>query len=203
MDPAFLLTALVVVLMPGAGVIYTLAIAMGRGRTASVAAAVGCTLGILPHIAAAILGLAALLHASAVLFQSVKFAGVIYLLWMAWQALREHGLLRTKPDRTATTHRAIIRRGFLINIFNPKLSIFFLAFLPQFVPADMSAPALTMAWLGFVFMVMTLVIFVGYGQVAAFIRGRVLESPRAMTWLRRSFAAAFAFVGLRLALTTR
>src|SRR5690606_41428383 len=106
MDPAFLLTALVVVLMPGAGVIYTLAIAMGRGRTASVAAAVGCTLGILPHIAAAILGLAALLHASAVLFQSVKFAGVIYLLWMAWQALREHGLLRTKPDRTATTHRA-------------------------------------------------------------------------------------------------
>ncbi|UUP17414.1 LysE family translocator [Nitratireductor thuwali] len=203
MDPAFLLTALVVVLIPGTGVIYTLAIALGRGGGASVSAAFGCTLGILPHIAAAILGLAALLHASAVLFQAVKFAGVLYLLWMAWGALREKGLLEAAPDRAQVPHWKIIRRGFLINILNPKLSIFFLAFLPQFVPVDAAVPAVAMGWLGFVFMAMTFVIFIAYGQMAALVRGRVLSSPAVMKWLRRSFAAAFAALGLRLAFSAR
>ncbi|MCR4266940.1 LysE family translocator [Nitratireductor sp. ZSWI3] len=203
MDPAFLLTALIVVLIPGTGVIYTLAIALGRGGAASVSAAFGCTLGILPHIAAAILGLAALLHASAMLFQVVKFAGVLYLLWMAWGALSEKGILDAQPDRAPASHWKIIRRGFLINILNPKLSIFFLAFLPQFIPADTAAPAVAMAWLGFVFMVMTFVIFVFYGQAAALVRGRVLSSPVIMKWLRRSFAAAFAALGLRLAFSAR
>ncbi|WP_265517850.1 LysE family translocator [Nitratireductor luteus] len=203
MDPAFLLTALVVVLIPGTGVIYTLAIALGRGGAASVSAAFGCTLGILPHIAAAILGLAALLHASAVLFQAVKFAGVLYLLWMAWGALREKGLLDAAPDRAQVPHWKIIRRGFLINILNPKLSIFFLAFLPQFVPVDTVVPAVAMGWLGFVFMAMTFVIFIVYGQMAALVRSRVLSSPAAMKWLRRSFAAAFAALGLRLAFSAR
>lgn len=202
-DPAFLLTALVVVLIPGTGVIYTLAVALGRGSAASVSAAFGCTLGILPHIGAAILGLAALLHASAVLFQFVKFAGVVYLLWMAWGALRETGMLDARPERARLAHRAIVRRGFLINILNPKLSIFFLAFLPQFVPAGTPSPALAMAWLGFVFMAMTFVVFVAYGQMAALVRGRVLQSPAIMKWLRRSFAAAFAALGLRLALSAR
>ena len=201
MDPAFLLTALVVVLIPGTGVIYTLA--LGRGGAASVSAAFGCTLGIVPHIAAAILGLAALLHASAVLFQAVKFAGVLYLMWMAWSALREKGMLDAEPSRTRMSHAAIIRRGFAINILNPKLSIFFLAFLPQFVPVDAAAPAATMVWLGLVFMAMTFVIFVIYGQTAALVRGRVLSSPAIMKWLRRSFAAAFALLGLRLAFSAR
>ncbi|WP_292898175.1 MULTISPECIES: LysE family translocator [unclassified Nitratireductor] len=203
MDPAFLLTALVVVLIPGTGVIYTLAIALGRGGLASISAAFGCTLGILPHIAAAILGIAALLHASAMLFQIVKFAGVLYLLWMAWGALKENGMLNAEPDRSAIPHRAIIRRGFLINILNPKLSIFFLAFLPQFIPAESALPALDMAWLGFIFMAMTFVVFVLYGQMASLVRGRVLSSPTIMKWLRRSFAAAFAALGLRLALSAR
>lgn len=203
MSVAFLLTALVVVLVPGTGVIYTLAVALGRGRTASVSAAFGCTLGILPHISAAILGLAALLHASAVLFQTVKFVGVLYLLWMAWSALREEGLLRPEPEHAPMPHAAIIRRGFLINILNPKLSMFFLAFLPQFIPAGTASPTLSMAWLGLVFMAMTFVIFVGYGQMAALIRGRVLASGKAMKWIRRSFAAAFALVGVRLALSAR
>ncbi|WP_295807861.1 LysE family translocator [uncultured Nitratireductor sp.] len=203
MDPAFLLTALIVVLIPGTGVLYTLAIALGRGGLASVSAALGCTLGILPHIAAAILGIAALLHASAMLFQIVKFAGVLYLLWMAWGALKENGMLNAEPDRAAIPHRDIVRRGFLINILNPKLSIFFLAFLPQFIPAESALPALDMAWLGFVFMAMTFVVFVIYGQMASLVRGRVLSSPTIMKWLRRSFAAAFAALGLRLALSTR
>ncbi|MCC0037425.1 MAG: LysE family translocator [Brucellaceae bacterium] len=203
MDPAFLLTALIVVLIPGTGVIYTLAIALGRGGPASVSAAFGCTIGIVPHISAAILGLAALLHASALLFQTVKFAGVLYLLWMAWSALREKGMLDAQPERSAMSHAAIIRRGFLINILNPKLSVFFLAFLPQFVPPDTANPAMTMAFLGAVFMAMTFIVFVIYGQVASLVRERVLASRSLMVWMRRSFAAAFALLGLRLALSSR
>lgn len=203
MDPAFLLTALIVVVVPGTGVIYTLAVALGRGGGASVSAAFGCTLGILPHMAAAILGLAALLHASAMLFQAIKFAGVIYLLWMAWGALSEKGLLDARPERRSASHAALVRRGFLLNILNPKLSMFFLAFLPQFVPAQAPSPAMTMAWLGLVFMAMTFGVFVVYGQAAALVRGRMLNSPTVMTWIRRSFAAAFALLGLRLALSSR
>lgn len=203
MDPAFLITALVVVASPGTGVIYTLAVALGRGGAASISASFGCTLGILPHMAAAILGLAALMHTSAVLFQLVKFAGVLYLLWMAWSTLKEKGLLDAQPDRARISHAAIVRRGVLLNILNPKLSIFFLAFLPQFVPADAAAPTMTMIWLGFIFMVMTFVVFAIYGVMAAQVRGRVLQSPTVMAWLRRTFAAAFALMGLRLALSSR
>jgi threonine/homoserine/homoserine lactone efflux protein len=197
------ITAFVVVASPGTGVIYTLAVALGRGGAASVSAAVGCTLGILPHMAAAILGLAALMHTSAVLFQIVKFAGVLYLLWMAWSTLKEKGLLDAQPDRARISHPAIVRRGVVLNILNPKLSIFFLAFLPQFVPADAAAPTLTMVWLAFVFMAMTFVIFAVYGLMAASVRERVLSSPSVLTWMRRGFAAAFAYLGLRLALSSR
>ena len=203
MDPAFLLTALIVVLIPGTGVIYTLAIALGRGGPASVSAAFGCTIGIVPHISAAILGLAALLHASALLFQTVKFAGVLYLLWMAWSALREKGMLDAQPERSAMSHAAIVRRGFLINILNPKLSVFFLAFLPQFVPPDTANPAMTMAFLGAVFMAMTFVVFVLYGLFAAAVRDHVVSRPAVMAWMRRAFAAAFVGLGVRLALTER
>ena len=203
MDPAFLVTAFVVVASPGTGVIYTLAVALGRGGAASVSAAFGCTLGILPHTAAAILGLAALMHTSAVLFQLVKFVGVLYLLWMAWSTLKQKGLLDAQPDRARISHAAIVWRGFLLNILNPKLSIFFLAFLPQFVPADAAAPTLTMIWLALVFMAMTFVVFVVYGLMAAQVRGRMLRSPAVMAWLRRTFAAAFALMGLRLALSSR
>ncbi len=202
-DPAFLLTALIVVLIPGTGVLYTLATALGRGSFASVAAAFGCTLGILPHVTAAILGLAALLHTSAVLFQMVKYAGAVYLLWMAWGVLKEGDMLDARPAAERVSYLKIVQRGFLINILNPKLSIFFLAFLPQFIPADTAAPALSMIGLAAVFMVMTFVVFVLYGQMAALVRGYVLSSPGVMKWLKRAFAATFAGLGLRLALSSR
>ena len=118
MDLAFLITALIVVASPGTGVLYTLAVALGRGGAASVSAAFGCTLGIIPHMVAAILGLAALMHTSAVLFQIVKFAGVAYLLWMAWNTLKERGLLDAQPERSRLSHFAIARRGVLQGDFN-------------------------------------------------------------------------------------
>ena len=200
MTAQFLLTALVVVLIPGTGVIYTLAIALGQGRRASLFAALGCTLGILPHLLAATLGLAALLHASALLFQAVKFAGVAYLLYLAWQALKSGGALAVQAQPNTRPGHVIARRGALINILNPKLSVFFLALLPPFLSGNPATATTEMLILGSVFMALTFVIFALYGIFAATARSRILSSQSAMRWLNRGFAALFAALGLRLAL---
>lgn len=195
----FLLTAFVVVVAPGSGVAYTLAAGLGQGRRASAWAALGCTFGIVPHLAAAMLGLAAVLHTSALLFQAVKFAGVAYLLWLAWQALRSGGALAIAPSRETPRAWPIARRGALVNILNPKLSIFFLALLPPFLSGDPATAAPEMLLLGGIFMAMTLVVFALYGAFAAAARDAVLSSETAMRWFNRSFAAIFAALGLRLA----
>ncbi len=200
MTPEFLATALVVVLVPGTGVIYTLATGLGQGRRAAVAAAFGCTLGILPAMLAAILGLAAVLHASALAFQIVKWAGVAFLLYLAWGTLTERGGFDVSPDRARQGYAAIATKAVLLNTLNPKLSIFFLAFLPQFLSGDPATATAEMAGLGAVFMALTFVVFVGYGVFAATARTVVLESPRTMAWARRVFAATFAGLGLKLAL---
>ncbi len=199
----YLLTSLIVILMPGTGVLYTLAFGLGRGWRASIFAAFGCTLGIVPHIAASLAGLAALLHTSALAFQVVKVLGVIYLLYMAWSMLRERGTLEVTEERSGRPARRIIADGFLLNILNPKLSLFFLAFLPQFVPAGTADPTAQMLGLAATFMALTFVVFVGYGICAAAARSYVIARPRVMLWLRRSFAGAFGLLGLRLALAER
>ncbi|WP_029031550.1 LysE family translocator [Salinarimonas rosea] len=203
MSLEYLLTSLIVILLPGTGVLYTLAYGLGRGWRASVLAAVGCTLGIVPHIAASVVGLAALLHTSALAFQVVKYLGVAYLLWMAWTMLREGGALDVTENKAPTPPMRIVTSGFLINILNPKLSLFFLAFLPQFVPATAPAPTLTMLGLALVFMGLTFVVFVGYGAFAAATRAYVISRPAVVTWLKRGFAGAFGLLGLRLALAER
>jgi threonine/homoserine/homoserine lactone efflux protein len=205
MTPEFLLTSLIVVLMPGTGVIYTLSCGLLQGRAASIAAAFGCTVGILPHMSASMLGLAALLHASALAFQTVKFAGVAYLLYLAWQMWRAGPSPVAEPE-AAGAPRGLARvavRGVLINILNPKLSIFFLAFLPQFTPARAVDPLWVMAGHSAVFMAMTFVVFVLYGMFAALAREHVLSSPRVLRWLQRSFAGLFATLGVRLAFAER
>lgn len=203
MNIEFLVTSLIVVVVPGTGVIYTLASGLSRGGRASVAAAFGCTLGILPHMAAAALGIAALLHASAVIFQTAKLAGVLYLLYMAWQTLRERGPLKVEAAVGPRSAAAIVLHGILINILNPKLSMFFLAFLPQFISDSDPHPLARTALLGGVFMLMTLMVFVIYGLAAAAVRTHVISRPRVMTGMRLAFAGAFAALGARLALAQR
>jgi threonine/homoserine/homoserine lactone efflux protein len=202
MSPEFLITALIIVASPGTGVLYTLAYGLARGRRAAIIAAFAGTLGIVPHIAAAIAGLAALLHASAVAFEAVKYAGVAYLLWMAWQTLKESGALAVDAAEDLPARRIIVR-GVLINLLNPKLSIFFLAFLPQFVAAGEPHPVARMLELSGTFMAMTFAVFVLYGFAAAAARTYVIGRPSVMAWLRRSFAAAFVALGARLALAER
>jgi threonine/homoserine/homoserine lactone efflux protein len=199
----FLITSLIVVASPGTGVLYTLGTGLSRGSRASVVAAFGCTLGIVPHMAAAILGLAAILHTSALAFQTFKYLGVAYLLYMAWNALREHGALRVEHNVDARSALQVTVTAILINILNPKLSIFFLAFLPQFVDASEPHPVSQMLLLSAVFMLMTFVVFVGYGLFAASIRTHVISRPRVLTWMRRTFAGAFIALGARLAFAER
>lgn len=199
----FLLTTLIIVASPGTGVVYTLAAGLSRGSRASVLAAFACTLGIVPHLAAAMLGLAALLHTSAVAFAVVKYAGVAYLLWMAWQTLKENGALSVDTSAAPRSNMRVLVDGVVINVLNPKLSIFFVAFLPQFIAPAEPAPLLRMLELSGVFMAMTFVVFVIYGLFAAAMRDRVISRPAVMAWMRRTFAAAFVALGARLAFQER
>jgi threonine/homoserine/homoserine lactone efflux protein len=199
----FLLTTLIVVASPGTGVIYTLAAGLSRGARASVLAAFACTLGIIPHMAAAITGLAALLHTSALAFEVIKYLGVAYLLYLAWSTLREHGALSVEADTTPRSARQVIVTGILINILNPKLSIFFFAFLPQFVSTTEPNALPQMLGLSAVFMLVTFVIFAIYGVFAAAVRQHIVSRPRVLTWMRRAFAGAFVALGVKLALTDR
>lgn len=202
LSPEFLLTSLIVVASPGTGAIYTVAAGLTQGWRAAVLSAFACTLGILPHMAAAITGLAALLHQSALAFDLLKYAGVAYLLWMAWRTLQDDGPLQV-DRRAARPARAVLVEGITINLLNPKLSIFFFAFLPQFVSTSDPSPLLTMTGLSLVFMAMTFVVFALYGLFAARMRDQVLSRPSVLAWLRRGFAAVFVALGARLALADR
>ncbi|MFF4543145.1 LysE family translocator [Streptomyces sp. NPDC001406] len=203
MSLAFLLTTLVVVATPGTGVVYTLAAGLSRGRRASVVAAFACTLGIVPHVIATVTGVAALLNAGAAAFQILKYAGVAYLLHMAWGTVRDKDAIAVERDTAPVSAAQVIVRGVLVNLLNPKLTIFFFAFLPQFVSPDEPHAVVRMLGLSGVFMLATFVVFAAYGVLAASVRSHVTSRPRVMTWLRRGFAGSFVALGAKLALTAR
>lgn len=203
MSLAFLLTTLVVVATPGTGAVYSIAVGLSRGVKASIIASVGCTLGVLPHMIAATTGLAALLNASAVAFQTIKWLGVAYLLYLAWQTLRDSSPIDVDAESAPPSAWRIIRTAVLINLLNPKLTIFFFAFLPQFVPAGDPNGTWSMIGLSAVFMLVTFVVFTFYGAFAATMRQRVITRPRVMAWLRRTFAATYVLLAGRLALESR
>jgi threonine/homoserine/homoserine lactone efflux protein len=199
----FFITSLIVVASPGTGALFTIASGLTRGTRVSLIAAFGCTLGILPHLAAAITGLAALLHASALAFNVIKYLGVAYLLYMAWMTLKETGTLRVHQDVPHKTALQTILHAILINILNPKLTIFFFAFLPQFIHPDDGTPLLQMLELSGIFMLMTFAVFALYGVFAALMRQHVISSPRVLKWMRRGFASGFAALGAKLAFEQR
>lgn len=199
----FLITSLIVVLVPGTGVVFTVSTGIIQGRKASLFAALGCTAGIVPHLLATVLGLAAVMHASALAFQALKFAGVAYLFYLAVATWRDRSAFALDGAPSASTATGLVVKAFLLNILNPKLTLFFLAFLPQFVKADALSPLAQLLLLSGVFMVMTLVVFVVYGFLAHAFRKVVIESPRIQAWLRRGFAAAFVGLGVNLALSEK
>lgn len=202
MNAAFLLTSLLVVASPGTGVLYTVSTGLSRGTRASLLAAVGCAFGALPHMAVAVLGLAALFRASAFAFELLKYLGATYLLYMAWSTLRDRSALDPNREVAARSPLRIIVSAILLNLLNPKLPIFFLAFLPQFIAKDDPAPVTHMLVLSAIFMLMTLVVFAVYGVFASFMRKHVLARPQVTSWLRRIFAAGFVALSLKLVLSS-
>ena len=203
MSVDYLITSIIVILLPGTGVIYTLAIGLGQGFRASIAAAFGCTLGILPAALASIVGLAAILHTSALAFQVIKYLGIAYLLYMAWNILRDEGVLQVAEERTRTPALKTIANGMFLNVLNPKLSLFFMAFLPQFLPANTANTTASLMFLAAIFMGLTFIVFVGYGAFASLARQYVISRPKVMNWCRRTFAASFGLLSVKLALTER
>lgn len=203
MSLAFLLTTLVVVATPGTGAVYSIAVGLSRGTKAGIVAAFGCTLGVVPHMLAAITGLAAILNASAIAFQTIKWLGVAYLLYLAWQTLRDRSMIPVEEKAAPASFGTVIRTAILINLLNPKLTIFFFAFLPQFVPAGAANGTWQMVGLSLVFMAITFVVFALYGIFAAVMRNRVITRPKVMAWLRRTFAATYVLLAGRLALESR
>jgi threonine/homoserine/homoserine lactone efflux protein len=203
MTITFLMTTLIVVATPGSGLIYTLSAGLSHGRRSSVIAAFGATLGIVPAAVAAVTGLAALLHASPLAFQIVRYLGVAYLLYLAVMTLRDKGSLVTDTSVPARSPGAVILSGILMNTLNPQLTLFFLAFLPQFVPPGAPDSVLRMVLLSAVFMLVTFVVFAACGICAALVRDRITERPTVMTWVRRVFACSFVTLGIKLALAAR
>lgn len=199
----FLITTFVIVLIPGTGVVYTLSTGLTQGWRASLFAALGCTAGIVPHLIASILGLAAILHTSALAFQVFKFLGVLYLAYLAWGMWKESGAIQLESGKGESGYGRIALRAVLINILNPKLSIFFLAFLPQFVPAGAVSPMPYMLFLSGIFMLMTLIVFAGYGVLAHRVRRYVSQSPRIVQRIQRVFSGLFVAMGVKLATMER
>ena len=199
----FLVTSLIVVLIPGTGVVFTVSAGLTQGRRASVFAAVGCTAGIVPHLLATALGLSAVMHTSAIAFQTLKFAGVAYLLYLALATWKDRSAFAIENTPSTQSAQALVVKAFLLNILNPKLSIFFLAFLPQFVEPTAASPLAQMLVLSSVFMAMTFLVFIVYGFLAHSFRKLVIESSQVQAWLRRGFATAFVGLGAHLALSER
>jgi threonine/homoserine/homoserine lactone efflux protein len=199
----FLLTSLVICVSPGTGALFSIAAGLSRGPRAGLLAAFACTLGVVPHMVAALTGLAALLHASGMAFAVVKYLGVAYLAWMARSTWRDTGALPVEDDQQQRSVRQVLVSGITVNLLNPKLTVFFFAFLPQFVPVGTPDALLRMLVLSGVFMAMTFLVFLLYAQVAAAMRERVLARPHLLVGLRRVFAACFLALSGRLALETR
>lgn len=197
----FLITSFVVVLIPGTGVLFTISTGLAHGRKASVFAALGCTAGILPHLMATVLGLAAFMHAGALAFQTLKYAGVAYLFYIAFATWRDKSAFAIEESPSAGTAASLVLKAILLNILNPKLTIFFLAFLPQFIQPGSADPLPQLIQLSTVFMAMTFLVFVVYGFLAHAFRKAVIDSPRIQTWLRRSFATAFVGLAAELSIT--
>ena len=203
MTPAFLITSLIVVATPGTGALYTVATGLAHGTKASVLASVGCTLGIVPAMLAAVTGLAAIMHSSAIAFQTIKWAGVAYLLYLAWMTWRDKSeLVASTSDSERPGPWRIIWTAVAINVLNPKLTLFFFAFLPQLIDSA-HPPVGQMLYLSAVFMAMTFVVFALYGAFAAGVRTHVIRRPRVVTWMRRTFAATYVALAARMAITAR
>ncbi|MDC7222261.1 MAG: LysE family translocator [Spirochaetales bacterium] len=197
---SFLLTSLVVVLIPGTGVIYTVSAGLTGRRRQAVLAAIGCTLGIIPHLAAGLLGVSALMHRGALLFRLIKIAGIIYLTYLGIDLIRNSGALRLEEETEEKKPLKVMGEAILLNLLNPKLTLFFLSFLPQFLNTAEGNYTLQMVRLSAVFMGMTLLVFCFYGLLAHSFKKILAGSEKLSQRIQQGFGALLLGFATKLAL---
>lgn len=199
----FVVTSIAVILMPGPAMLFVISNGLTRGPKASVSAAFGTTTGVFFHMFCAAFGLAVILKTSAMAFAIVKFAGAAYLVYLAAKTILGKEALVDPLGQSPKSGNSIFWQGIFINILNPKLSIFFLAFLPQFIDPKLTSTTSQTLILGTIFIVMTSILFICYGLFASLLRRKVLNSPRILKTLKWCFASVFMALGVKLALSEK
>lgn len=195
----FLGASVLLTLAPGPDNTFVIAQGLSRGRKAAVITALGMCSGVSVHTTAAALGISAVLYSSAWAFTVLKYAGAAYLLYLAYKAVREHGIHLKQSDRSPVRSWQLFRRGFIMNVLNPKVGLFFLAFLPQFVSRDSGRIPMQMLLLGFIFMAQAVLIFSAIGLLSGSAGDLILKRPRLSKYFAWLSAGIFASLGLRLA----
>lgn len=196
----FLATSVAITFAPGPDNMQVLARGISQGRAAGLVAALGFAAGVTFHTTLATLGVAALLRSSPLAFQTIKYAGAAYLVWIGIKALRSQGLA-TAHERPPQPLWSVFRQSVLGNMLNPKVTLFFLVFLPQFIDTHgVQSVPVQMLELGALFMLQTVVIFSIFGVCAGMIGGWLKRRPSVGVWLDRLAGATFIAIGIRVAL---
>ncbi len=195
-----LITSLIIILIPGTGVVYTVSLGMSEGRKNSVFAALGCTAGILPHLCISIVLSSLLMQMDGRVFTVMKYMGALYLIYLGIGMILSKGNVQFAERRTESHAWAIVKRGILINLLNPKLTLFFFSFLPQYVSSDSANYMLRSSLLGILFMALTFIVFVGYGCLAGTAKRGLCQSSRRMSFLQKCFGITFIAFAVKLAL---
>lgn len=199
----FILTSFIIILLPGTGVMYTISTGLIKGKRMSIIAALGCTLGIIPHLITSICLSSLLLKMNAQAFFILKILGGLYLLYLGI------GMLKSKADlnfnntsatgkESSNTLTTIITRGILINLLNPKLTLFFFSFLPQYISTNSDNYIKISFLLGLAFMFITFIVFIGYGLLAGLTKSFFVNSPKRVQCIQNVFGIIFIIFAVKL-----
>lgn len=199
----FIAVSMLLTIAPGPDILYVITQSITRGKRAGIATALGLSTGLIVHTTAAAFGVSAILQQSAIAFTILKYAGAIYLFFLAWKAFQEkEHLLSDKPVQNKGTG-SLYRQGIYMNILNPKVGLFFLAFLPQFVNSNAGNSSEQMVLLGILFMLQTIIIFSTVATFAGIFSNKILSRPNIAKYINYVKCSVFALIGIKLVLTDR
>jgi threonine/homoserine/homoserine lactone efflux protein len=199
----FLIASIALVITPGQDTLYVVTRGMGQGKVAGVISAIGVSSGVIIHTLFAVLGLSVILQSSAFAFTAIKIAGAVYLVYLGIKTLLNTEAFVLEPSRQRLSRQMLFWQGFLSNVFNPKVALFFLAFLPQFVAPHLGHPVFQMIMFGFVIMLLGVVWLSCVGYFAGSMRSWIKKSAIALSILRWMTGSILIGLGMRLAIAER
>ncbi|WP_024347671.1 LysE family translocator [Lacrimispora indolis] len=197
----FFITSFIIILIPGTGVIYTISVGVSKGKKASILAAFGCTAGIIPHLCISIALSSLLVKMSSSAFTIIKLLGALYLLYLGVGMMLSKTKLKLENAKLENNPVPIVCRGILINLLNPKLTLFFFSFLPQYVNSNGKNYVIESLTYGLAFMILTLIVFMGYGILGGTAKKLIISSPKRINLLQKFFGIIFIVFAVQLALS--